>query len=155
MDVESCHCVLVDLFEHPLGAVLRRVILSGSLASLNSCSTRLMSFHLFTLNCLVVISSRSCFFHVKCDSTVCLHGPVLTVSNIKSSGKDGSSPMSIIWKLSRATRDSLCGRVGLSSALCRDPMCSVSSLCSVLWCIGSFSTTFFVDCTFKRFRNAS
>ena len=63
--------------------------------------------------------------------------------------------MSIIWKLSRAARDSLSGRVGLSSAHCRDPMCSVSSLCSALWCSGSFSTAFFVGCTFKRFRNAS
>ena len=26
MDVESCHCVLVDLFEHPLGTIFRRVI---------------------------------------------------------------------------------------------------------------------------------
>ncbi len=34
-------------------------------------------------------------------------------------------------------------------------MCSVNSLCSVLWCIGSFTTTFFVDGTFKRLWNAS
>jgi hypothetical protein len=109
----------------------------------------------FALNCFVVISSRSCFFHVRCDSTVCLHGPALTASSIRSLGSGGSSPMSIIWKLSRAARDSLSGRVGLFRAHCRDPMCSVSSLCSVLWCRGSFSTAFFVDYTFKRFRNTS
>ena len=105
-----------------------------------SCSSCFIILPRFALICLVVRSSRSCFFQSMCLCIVSFHGSSFTTVNIVSFDNTSSSLLSSIWKISSTVRDRSPRCIGLSNALWREPMWTRNSRWSVLQCLGSLMT---------------